>query len=240
MRKIFFALALLIMLMSLLPATADSQTLGSAIPRQGQVALGVTGGMAQPLGQLGRAIALEGSSAASGLNLDRGLSGRAYADYYFTQRLAFGGFVAAGRAYMKDVTVSAASGGRTYERLLEGRTTQLGVYAKYFLPERGAWSSYVLGGAAHVDRRTQLAPEVALLYPGTTVFEVRDDRVGFVGGIGSDYAWNDRLSLGVVALLDYSGPLAYDFPWMGAGHDVNDWSFFTLQAGVSWHLGVGL
>ncbi len=239
MRKVLFALALLFMLMSLLPATADSQTSGFGTPRQGQVALGVSGGMAQPLGQLGRAIALEGSSAASGLNLDRGMAGRVYADYYFTQRLAFGGFVAAERSYMKDVNVSGASGGRTYERLLEGRTTQLGLYAKYFLPARGAWASYVLCGAAHVDRKAQLAPEVALLYPGTSVFEVRDDRLGFMAGVGSDYAWNDRLSLGVVALLDYSGPLAYDFPWMGAGHDVNDWSFVTLQAGMSWHLGVG-
>ncbi|MBI5169176.1 MAG: outer membrane beta-barrel protein [Candidatus Eisenbacteria bacterium] len=240
MRKVLFALALLFALMALLPATAESQANGPDIPRQGQVALGVTGGMAQPLGQLGRAIALEGSSAASGLNLDRGISGRAYADYHVTQRFALGGFVCAARSYMKDVSVTRESGTRTYERLLEGRTTQLGLYAKYFLPQRGAWSSYVLGGAAHVDRKTQLAPEVALLYPGTSVFEVRDDRLGFVGGLGSDYAWNDRLSLGVVALLDYSGPLAHDFPWMGEGHDVNDWSFLTLQAGVSWHLGVGM
>lgn len=239
MRKVLFALALLFALMALLPATADSETDWTAIPRQGQVAIGLTGGLTQPVGQLGRAVSLDADIGDSGLNLDRGVNGGVFADYFFTHRFAVGVFANSGMLHMKKITLQTESGPQSFEKLVEGRTTQFGLYAKYFLRPRGAWSSYGFAGAAHVDRKAQLSRDVLALYPGTTVFEIRDDCVGFVGGIGSDYEWSDRLSVGVVAAYDYSGQLAHDFPWMGHQTIVHDWQFVTLHAALTWHLGVG-
>ncbi len=237
MRKIMFALGLLLALGMLLPATAESSAPWTGMPRQGQMAVGLTGGLTQPIGQLGDDVSLDADVGDSGLNLQTGFNGGGFADYFVTHRFAIGAFVLSGELHMKDLRVSTESGPRTFERLVSGRTTMLGMYGKYYFRPRGSWSSYALLGAAHVDRTANLSRDILELYPDLTVFEIRDDRVGWVGGLGSEYAWNDRLSLGLLASVNYSGELDHEFPWMGHQTIVHDWSFVTLQATATWHLG---
>ncbi|MFN8589641.1 MAG: outer membrane beta-barrel protein [Candidatus Eisenbacteria bacterium] len=239
MRKFLLALGLLLALAALLSSPAESSAPWTGAARQGQMAVGVTGGLTQPIGQLGDDVRLDAHIGDSGLNLAAGLNGGGYADYFLTHRFALGVFAQGGELHMNDLKVNTGSGTRTFEKLVTGRTTMLGLYGKYYFRPRGSWSSYSYLGAAHVDRKANLSRDILELYPGATVFEMRDDRVGWVAGLGSEYAWNDRLSLGLVASLDYSGELDHDFQWMGHQTVVHDWSFVTLHATMSWHLGVG-
>ncbi len=239
MRKILLALGLFLALTALLPATAESGAPWTGMPRQGQMAIGLTGGLTQPIGQLGDDVRLDANVGDSGLNLQAGFNGGGFADYFLTDRVAVGVFAQGGDLHMKDLRVQTESGPRTFERLVSGRTTMFGLYGKYYFRPRGSWSNYALLGAAHFDRKANLSRDILEMYPGATVFEIRDDRLGWVGGLGSEYAWNDRLSLGLVASLDYSGQLEHDFPWMGHQTIVHDWSFLTLHAVAVWHLGVG-
>lgn len=235
MRRILLALAMLLALMTTWATAANARDFDVS-ERQGHLSLGLTGGLTQPVGQLGRDVNMEANVGDSGLNLDWGLNGGAFVDYFLTNRWAIGGFVGTGKLHMKDLTVQTGGGSRTYSKLVEGQTTMLGGYAKYFMNPRGSWSPYVYLGAAHVDREAHLSQDILELYPGATVFDIRDDRVGWVGGLGADYAWTRTLHVGVVASYDYSGELDHDFPWMGHQTVVRDWSFVTLHAVLTYRL----
>lgn len=237
MRKLMFALAVVLTLLAVLSSVANAGAFSDPTPRKGQLAIGLTGGLAQPVGQLGRDVNVAANVGENGLNLAMGFNGGGFADYYFTDRFALGALLGTGTLHMKDLTVGTGSGARTYENLVEGRTIIFGGYAKFFAEPKGAWAPFAYVGAARFNRKAQLSRDVLELHPGTTVFEIVDNKIGMVGGLGVDYSWKPTVTFGVVGSYDYSGHLAHQFPWMGHQSIVHDWSFLTVHAQATWYVG---
>lgn len=237
MRKVLFALAVVLALLAVSSSLAYAGRDPSPMSRKGQLAIGLTGGLTDPVGQLARDVDLSANIGNSGLNLGMGWNGGGFADYYFTDRFAIGGFAGTGQLHMNDVTLNAGDGPRKFHGLVEGQTIMLGGYAKFMGETRGAWSPYAYIGAARFTRTAKLSRDILALYPGATVFEISDNTLGMVGGMGVDYAWMHNLTVGAVLSYDYSGELDHQFPWMGHQTVVHDWSFLTLHAVATWYVG---
>jgi opacity protein-like surface antigen len=235
MRRIIVLVAVVVGALAAAAASAEVWGPGRDNP-EGQLAFGVTGGLVEPHGQIGNEPNWSAAPRTSGLDLRYGWKGSVYGDFYMTSFLTAGVWGGVSDLRMRDQVVSTPSGTETVHALLLVKTTFVGARLKGFLPTERSWTPYACVGLARYVRRVDIARGVLLLAPGTDVFEVTDDRIGFDVGVGVEQPLARSLAVTLSATYFNIGALKHDLPWTGGELVVNDWQYWSVDLGLKWHM----
>jgi len=202
---------------------------------EGQFALSLSGGIVKPNGQLGGEPDWNTTSPGSGLDLRYGWNGSADAAFYATSFLAVSLWYGQSDLRMRDQALPTASGMQTFHALARGRTSFTGVHVKAFLPSERSWTPYAFVGVAHWVRRMDLSPQISLVSPALEGSQVKDDCVGYAGGVGFEQPLTRCLGITACGRYFYSGEFKHDLQWMGHDMAVHSWDFWSVDVGLTWH-----
>jgi opacity protein-like surface antigen len=180
-----------------------------AFAEKGDMAFGLNGGMAIPLGQL--------ADEDNG-NMKMGFDGGLFFDYMVTKVIAVG----LDGSYVT-MTNQDNSDGKT-------KTMQYGAHAKYFFPMGGQFLPYLSLGLAGYNRKAEFSAAAAE-YFGTD--NVSDNVLGMNLGVGVDYKVTPMVDIGA------NGASHRTFgefkPEELGGGGLDDWHYLTFNAVVTFH-----
>jgi opacity protein-like surface antigen len=200
-----------------------------AFAAKGDMAFGVNGGLAMPLGALAEDFDPM-SEDAGGADMKMGFDFGVTFDYFLMKELAIGADFSYAMNTMDDQEIE----GNTYEELIKGKTMQYGVHGKYFVPTGGPVSPYLNLGLSMYNRKAEFSDEF-MDGMGMDEDNVSDNVFGMNFGAGVEYMVTPQVGLGV------NGAYHYTFgefkPEVG-GEEVemlDDWNYMTFNAAVTFH-----
>jgi hypothetical protein len=202
---------------------------------EGQFALSLSGGIVKPNGILGSEPDWNTTSRTSGLDLSYGWRGDADLAFYATSFLAVSLWGGQSELRMRDEVLTTSSGTETFTGLVRGKTRFFGVHARAFLPTERSWTPYAFVGVARCFRKLDFSADMARIAPTSGVLEVTDDAIGFDGGVGFEQPINHWLGLTANARYFYSPALKHDLPWVGRDVPVDNWDFWSVSVGLTYH-----
>jgi hypothetical protein len=147
-----------------------------AFAAKGDMAFGVNGGLAMPMGQL---------ADEDYANMKLGYDGGLFFDYMLTKEIALG------------VDGSYAMSTNKDDSDIKGKTMEFGVHGKYFVPTGGQFLPYLSLGAGMYNRKAEFSD-------GAISVDVSDNVVGMNFGVGAEYMMTPMVGLGVNGTYHYT------------------------------------
>jgi opacity protein-like surface antigen len=182
-----------------------------AFAAKGDMAFGVGGGLAVPMGQL---------ADKDYANMKLGYDGGLFFDYMLSKEIALG------------VDGSYAMTSNKDDSDLKGTSMQYGAHVKYFVPTGGQFLPYLNLGLAGYTRGVK--------FPDAIATEIGTDKatqtvLGMNAGVGVDYNVTPMVGIGVNGAYHYTfGEFKPDIN----GEKVkmlDDWTYMTFNAVVTFH-----
>jgi len=182
-----------------------------ALAEKGDMAFGLNGGMAMPMGQLA-----DEDYADMKMGPDFGLG----FDYFITKDFALG---LDGSYVMMTANESDD---------VKAKTMAFGVHGKYFVPTGGQFMPYLNLGVGMYNRKVEFSGDAADFLGEDNV---SDNTFGLNAGVGVEYKVTPKIGIGV------NGAYIYTFgefkPEVG-GEEVSlldDWNYITFNAAVTFY-----
>lgn len=184
-----------------------------AFAEKGDMAFGVNGGLAMPMGQLA-----DEDYADMKMGPDFGIG----FDYFITKDFALG----------LDGSYAMMTSNGSDD--VKGKTMAFGVHGKYFVPTGGQFMPYLNLGVGMYNRKVEFSQEVAdFLELDDT--NVSDNTFGLNAGVGLEYKVTPTVGIGV------NGAYVYTFgefkPEVG-GEEVSmldDWNYISFKGAVTFY-----
>lgn len=218
MRKSWMVLAALACL-AVMATTAVAETASVGDDMKGQVTVGLQGGIVLPMGKLAEDVDLEAEEGIGGFQGKMGFGGGLCVDYFITKEFALGldGSYATFESDYADAGDAKAT------------TMQFGLHGKYMVPTGGPMVPYLfVGGGMYNAKLTDIGMD-----------DLSQTKFGVNGGVGVGYKINDMVSLGVNGA--YHMALGEFKPEIDGTEVVvlDDWSYMTFNAGVTFQIPMG-
>jgi opacity protein-like surface antigen len=193
---------------------------------KGDMAFGVNGGLAVPVGKLAESFDL--TTEDSGADMKMGYDFGAYLDYFVTKDIAIGadfGYVANS---MNDQEIE----GDTYTDLLKAKTMQYGLHGKYFIATGGPVTPYLNLGLSMYNRKVELSDEFQTGMD-INVSDVSDNVFGMNFGVGAEYKVTPQVGIAVNGAYHYTFGEFKPDEFDGGGLD--DWMYMTFNGALTFH-----
>jgi len=187
-----------------------------AFAAKGDLAFGVNGGLAMPMGCL--ADENDGADMKMGPEFGIGL------DYFITKDLALG------------VDGSYVMMTANEDSDVKAKTMQFGVHGKYFVPTGGQFLPYLNLGVGMYNRKVEFSDAVAE-YLELDESSLSDNKVGINAGVGVEYKVTPTVGIGVLGAYNYTiGEWKPEVN--GTEPDealLDDWNYISFKGAVTFY-----